>query len=120
MGQPCLCSSKSSFFSLLEIGRKKCKYFRRNQRPSQAARASLFAVGLVFAKTRGANSFIWVILANGKRVNKSISKSNRLRPPFQSQRLAGVLREFLTSRNLRREHWQGGTKRRALLFEPLS
>ena len=29
--------------------------------------------------------------------------------PFQSQRLAGVLREFLTSRNWRREHWQGGT-----------
>jgi hypothetical protein len=30
--------------------------------------------------------------------------------PFQSQRLAGVLREFLTSRSLRREHWQAGTE----------
>ena len=39
---------------------------------------------------------------------------------FQSQRLHSLLREFLTSRNLRREHWQGGTKRRVLLFEPIS
>jgi hypothetical protein len=40
--------------------------------------------------------------------------------PHQSQRLHGLLREFLTSRNLRREHWQGGTRRRVLLFEPVS
>ena len=37
-----------------------------------------------------------------------------------SQRLTGLLREFLTSRSLRREHWQGGTKRRVFLFEPVS
>src|ERR1022692_1368171 len=28
---------------------------------------------------------------------------------FQSRRLAGLLREFPTSRSLRREHWQRGT-----------
>jgi hypothetical protein len=39
---------------------------------------------------------------------------------WESQRLGGVLREFLTSRNWRREHWPGGTKRRVLLFEPIS
>jgi hypothetical protein len=36
---------------------------------------------------------------------------------WKSQRLHGLLREFLTSRSLRREHWQGGTEA-ARFFEP--
>jgi hypothetical protein len=42
--------------------------------------------------------------------------SSLCRPDWKHRRLADVLREFLTSRNLRCEHWQGGTKRRVMLL----
>jgi hypothetical protein len=39
---------------------------------------------------------------------------------WKSQRLHGLLREFLTSRSLRREHWPGGTLCKGGSYEQFS
>jgi hypothetical protein len=43
-----------------------------DEQKSQAARSNRFCFALLAAHAGGVNSLIWVILAAGKRVNKSL------------------------------------------------